>query len=134
MSHELRTPLTTIRMAGEVLHASRDELDPAAKRSAELLTTQLDRFEDLLADLLEISRFDAGAAMLDAEGRDVRDVVTAAVEHAAAAAPSGAAPGCASTCPDERCTADIDPRRVERILRNLLVNADRARGGDGRSR
>ena len=122
VSHELRTPLTTIRMAGEVLHSSRHDLAPAAKRSAELLTTQLDRFEDLLADLLEISRFDAGAAMLDAEGRDVRDVVTAAVEHALPLAQTKGT-WLRVDMPGERCTADIDPRRVERILRNLLVNA-----------
>ena len=122
VSHELRTPLTTIRMAGEVLYASRDGLEPAAKRSAELLTTQLDRFEDLLADLLEISRFDAGAAMLDAERRDVRDVVAAAVDGAL---PLAAQKGTwlAVQVPDDPATADIDPRRVERVLRNLLVNA-----------
>ena len=122
VSHELRTPLTTIRMAREILYASREQLEPAAKRSAELLTTQLDRFEDLLADLLEISRFDAGAAMLDAEGRDVRDVVTAAVEQALPLAQSKAT-WLRVDMPDVRCTADVDPRRVERILRNLLVNA-----------
>nr|WP_246280322.1 MtrAB system histidine kinase MtrB [Cellulomonas humilata] len=122
VSHELRTPLTTIRMAGEVIHASREDFDPAAKRSAELLQTQLDRFEDLLADLLEISRFDAGAAVLDAEGRDVRDVVITAVDHAAPLAERRGA-WLHVVVPEERCVADIDPRRVERILRNLLVNA-----------
>jgi len=122
VSHELRTPLTTIRMAGEVLHGARDGFDPAIKRSAELLTQQLDRFEDLLADLLEISRFDAGAAMLDAEGQDVRDVVAAAVEQAMPLAVNKGS-WVHVTMPDTRCTADIDPRRVERILRNLLVNA-----------
>ena len=122
VSHELRTPLTTIRMAGEVIHASRDGFDPASKRSAELLQTQLDRFEDLLADLLEISRFDAGAAVLDAEGRDVRDVVIQAVDHAAPLAERRGA-WLHVVVPEERCVADIDPRRVERILRNLLVNA-----------
>ncbi|MGV8967320.1 MAG: MtrAB system histidine kinase MtrB [Cellulomonas sp.] len=122
VSHELRTPLTTIRMAGEVLYEARDAFDPSIKRSAELLTMQLDRFEDLLADLLEISRFDAGAAMLDAEGQDVRDVVQNAVEQAM---PLAAKKGSwvQVTLPETRCTADIDPRRVERILRNLLVNA-----------
>ena len=123
VSHELRTPLTTIRMAGEVIHASREDFDPAAKRSAELLQTQLDRFEDLLADLLEISRFDAGAAVLDAEGRDVRDVVDHGRRPRGAARRAAQAPGCTSSCPRTRCVADIDPRRVERILRNLLVNA-----------
>ena len=122
VSHELRTPLTTIRMAGEVLYGAKDSFEPSIKRSAELLTMQLDRFEDLLADLLEISRFDAGAAMLDAEGRDVRDVVGAAVEQAMPLAVSRAT-FIQVAMPDERCTADIDPRRVERILRNLLVNA-----------
>ncbi|MDM7831726.1 MtrAB system histidine kinase MtrB [Cellulomonas edaphi] len=122
VSHELRTPLTTIRMAGEVIHASRTDFDPAVKRSAELLQTQLDRFEDLLADLLEISRFDAGAAVLDADGRDVRDVVVAAADHAFPLAERRGS-WLRVTLPDKRAVADIDPRRVERILRNLLVNA-----------
>ncbi|MFI2753032.1 MtrAB system histidine kinase MtrB [Cellulomonas sp. P22] len=122
VSHELRTPLTTVRMAGEVLHGARHDFEPSVKRSAELLQTQLDRFEDLLADLLEISRFDAGAAMLDAESRDVRDVVSAAVEHAFPLAERRST-WLSVHLPDTRCIADVDPRRVERILRNLLVNA-----------
>ncbi|MDQ3664311.1 MAG: HAMP domain-containing protein, partial [Actinomycetota bacterium] len=65
VSHELRTPLTTVRMAADVLHEARPGFDPATGRSAELLQAELDRFEALLADLLEISRFDAGAARLD---------------------------------------------------------------------
>lgn len=122
VSHELRTPLTTIRIASEVLHAAREDLDPAAARSAELLRTQLDRFEALLADLLEMSRFDAGAAMLDAERRDVRDVVVAAVDQATALA-SRRGVWLEADLPDEPVIADVDPRRVERVLRNLLVNA-----------
>ncbi len=85
VSHELRTPLTTIRMAADVLHDSREDFDPATARSAELLQTQLDRFESLLADLLEISRYDAGAAVLDVEPVDVGDLVRAGRRgHAAA--------------------------------------------------
>ena len=64
VSHELRTPLTTVRMAAEVLHDARDDFDPVSARSAELLQNELDRFESLLNDLLEISRFDAGAVEL----------------------------------------------------------------------
>lgn len=122
VSHELRTPLTTIRMASEVLHSSRDEFDPVSRRSTELLQAQLDRFEDLLADLLEISRFDAGAAVLDAERRDVRDVVVAAVEHASPLAERKGV-WLSVHLADEPLTADVDPRRVERIVRNLVVNA-----------
>ena len=122
VSHELRTPLTTVRMAGEMIYDARDGFDPATKRSAELLSTQLDRFEDLLADLLEISRFDAGAAVLDAEGRDVSEVVLRTVDNVVTlAARKGS--WLQVDLPDERAIADIDPRRVERICRNLLVNA-----------
>ena len=122
VSHELRTPLTTIRMASEVLYASREGLDPGAARSAELLTAQLDRFEALLADLLEMSRFDAGAALLDAESRDLRDVVVLVIDQAV---PIAAKRGVwlEATLPGESTVVDIDPRRVERILRNLVVNA-----------
>ncbi len=122
VSHELRTPLTTIRMAGEVIHASRDQLDPAARRSAELLANQLDRFEELLADLLEISRFDAGAAVLDVEQTDVRSIVTAVADTTA---PLAERKGVflSVDLPTEAPTADVDSRRVERILRNLVVNA-----------
>ena len=122
VSHELRTPLTTVRMAGEMIYAARDSFDPAVKRSAELLSTQLDRFEDLLADLLEISRFDAGAAVLDAEGRDVREVVLRVVDNCLTLAQSKGT-WLQVELPPGRTVADIDPRRVERIVRNLLVNA-----------
>lgn len=122
VSHELRTPLTTIRMASEMLFEARGGFDPGTRRSAELLNTQVDRFESLLADLLEISRFDAGAAVLDAEHLDVRVIARRAVDLAA---PLAERMGTAITYdePDQPCRADVDPRRVERILRNLLANA-----------
>lgn len=130
VSHELRTPLTTVRMAGEMIHGARGTFEPAVKRSAELLADQLDRFEDLLGDLLEISRFDAGAAVLDAEGRDVRDVVLRVVDNVVPLA-AGKGTWLAVDLPGERAVADIDPRRVERICRNLLVNAiEHADGSD----
>ena len=71
VSHELRTPLTTVRMAAELLYSSREDFDPSVARSAELLHEELDRFEGLLSDLLEISRFDAGFAALDGEPVDL---------------------------------------------------------------
>ena len=80
VSHELRTPLTTVRMAAEVLHESREDFDPVAARSAELLQTELDRFESLITDLLEISRFDEGEAVLNLEEVDLRDLVRRVVE------------------------------------------------------
>ncbi|WP_030348543.1 MtrAB system histidine kinase MtrB [Streptomyces sp. NRRL S-1022] len=122
VSHELRTPLTTVRMAADVIHEAREDFDPVTARSAELLADQLDRFESLLADLLEISRFDAGAAALEAEPIDLREVVRRVV--------SGAEPLAERKGTHIRVVGDQQPvvaeadaRRVERVLRNLVVNA-----------
>jgi two-component system sensor histidine kinase MtrB len=129
VSHELRTPLTTVRMAADVLHEARAEFDPATARSAELLQTQLDRFESLLSDLLEISRYDAGAAVLDAEPVDLREVVRRVVEAAEPLADRKQTE-LRVDMPAQVCTVEADPRRVERSLRNLLVNA--IEHGEGR--
>ena len=121
VSHELRTPLTTVRMAAEVLHDARDDFDPIAARSTELLQNELDRFEALLTDLLEISRFDAGAAELALSRVDLRDVANRVVEaNASLAASNRTSVVVHATGP---ATAEVDLRRIERILRNLLVNA-----------
>jgi two-component system, OmpR family, sensor histidine kinase MtrB len=129
VSHELRTPLTTIRIAADVLFEAKDHLDPAAGRSAELLQGQLERFEALLADLLEISRHDANVATLDAESADVCDLVRrAAADAEQLAARKGTRID--FRLPPEPCVAEVDRRRVERILRNLLDNA--VEHGEGR--
>ena len=122
VSHELRTPLTTIRIAADVLHEAREDFDPLASRSAELLQSQLERFEGLLADLLEISRYDAGAATLDAESIDVRELVLRAVGDTEDLAERKGSK-IVQQLPGEATMAEVDRRRVERILRNLLVNA-----------
>ena len=114
VSHELRTPLTTVRMAAEVLHEARDDFDPVAARSAELLLNELDRFESLLTDLLEISRFDAGAAVL-------HDLVQQVVEANVRLAETNNTEITVHAHGDAK--AEVDARRIERILRNLLVNA-----------
>ncbi len=122
VSHELRTPLTTVRMAGDVLHDARSGFDPVTSRAAELLQAELDRFESLLVDLLEISRFDAGAAVLDVEDIDLVDVVHRVV---AAARPLAEQRGVDVVIeqPETPVRAEADVRRVERIVRNLVTNA-----------
>ncbi|QVQ54857.1 HAMP domain-containing histidine kinase [Spiractinospora alimapuensis] len=122
VSHELRTPLTTIRMAGDLLYDDRDELDPTMARSVELLQSQLQRFEELLADLLEISRHDAGAVTLSVETADLRDLVMEAAGDAEQLAERRGIT-IQLRLPAEPCTADVDVRRINRILRNLIVNA-----------
>ncbi|MEV0071439.1 MtrAB system histidine kinase MtrB [Amycolatopsis sp. NPDC050768] len=122
VSHELRTPLTTVRMAADVLHASREQFPAGLARSTELLVDELDRFEALLGDLLEISRLDAGVEELSAEYIDVRPIATRAVEQVRVIAGT-AGSSVELILPEEDASAEVDARRVERILRNLLGNA-----------
>jgi two-component system sensor histidine kinase MtrB len=121
--------MTTIRMAAEILFESREQLDPAAARSAELLQSQIERFETLLTDLLEMSRHDANVAILDSEPADISDIVRRSADDAQQLAERR---GCRIEfrLPAQACIAEVDRRRMERILRNLLVNA--VEHGEGR--
>jgi two-component system, OmpR family, sensor histidine kinase MtrB len=122
VSHELRTPLTTIRLAGDVLYDQRDEFPPATKRTAELLHAQTQRFEVLLGDLLEMSRYDAGAVQLDIEPTNLVRLVEDAVESVG---PLAIEKGTELRvmAPGGYFEAEVDARRIRRILQNLLGNA-----------
>jgi two-component system, OmpR family, sensor histidine kinase MtrB len=122
VSHELRTPLTTVQMAAEVLHESRGDFAPHVARSAELLRAELDRFEALLTDLLEISRYDAGAAVLDPAPADLGALVSHVVDGMTSLALRHDC-DLQVTLPTESVLAEVDARRVQRILRNLVGNA-----------
>ncbi len=122
VSHELRTPLTTVRMAADLIHDHSDELDPALRRSTELMVSELDRFETLLNDLLEISRHDAGVAELSVEAVDLRATVQSALDNVGHLA-ADADIELIVDMPSDDVIAEVDPRRVERILRNLIANA-----------
>lgn len=122
VSHELRTPMTTIRMAEEVIFDERQTLEPAARRSAELLHVEVSRFEQMLADLLEISRYDANSAQFDAETTDlyaltekVLATTTELADHLGVSITLGPRP--------DRISVPLDATRMERVIRNLVVNA-----------
>ncbi|MFC5677767.1 MtrAB system histidine kinase MtrB [Aeromicrobium endophyticum] len=127
VSHELRTPLTTVQMASEVLYDSRERFDPQTARSAELLKRELDRFESLLSDLLDLSRFDAGAARLELDPVDL-----AQVARDAARSPLLERAGIRVRLvgADTPAVVEADMRRIDRIVRNLLANAAKYSGSD----
>jgi two-component system sensor histidine kinase MtrB len=129
VSHELRTPLTTIRLATDVLYDSRERYDAPTARSAELLKAQVQRFEVLLADLLEISRMDAHAADLSGEPTNLVDLVREGVDSL-----GGLSEDTGSTIhlhtPGGYVDVDVDARRIARVVRNLLANA--LEHGEGR--
>lgn len=122
VSHELRTPLTTIRLAGDVLYDQRDTFPPTTARTAELLHTQVERFEVLLADLLEMSRYDAGAVDMEVEPTNIVRLVEDAMD---AMATLGESKGSQLrlVAPGGYFEAELDARRIRRILQNLLGNA-----------
>lgn len=120
VSHELRTPLTTIRMAAEVLAETVALSDPRSRRTAELLNSEVERFESLLSDLLEVSRIDAGQAVVEADEVDLVDLVSAQVESLG---PLASDHGCRLELIGSECQVQCDPRRISRIVRNLVVNA-----------
>ncbi len=110
-------------MAGDVLHDARVDFDPVSARAAELLQVELDRFETLLSDLLEISRFDAGAAVLDLDDVNLSDVAHRVVDSTAPLAAQRGVHLVVRAPDDHPCLAQADVRRVERIVRNLVTNA-----------
>ena len=128
VSHELRTPLTTLRMASEVIHNARDSFDPIIARSSELLIGQIDRFERLLEDLLEISRFDAEVAVLEAVEFDICGSLERCISDLSLVAKENGIEINLNR-PRDAVFINGDIRRVERVIRNLLSNAiDHAEG------
>jgi two-component system, OmpR family, sensor histidine kinase MtrB len=122
VSHELRTPLTTIKLAGDVLFQERENFDAKTRRSTELLHAQVLRFEKLLGDLLEISRYDAGSVDLEPEPTNVAGLVQDVVGNMVTLAERHGS-DLSLSAPGGHFDADIDPRRVRRILTNLIGNA-----------
>jgi two-component system sensor histidine kinase MtrB len=122
VSHELRTPMTTIRLSGDLLFDNRDKLAPSLQRPAEILHNQVVRFERLLTDLLELSRYDAGGIQADMEMQDIQGVVGMAI---ALVEPLANNKGSKINIqlPTELVEVELDGKRIERLLRNLLANA-----------
>ncbi|WP_053354144.1 MtrAB system histidine kinase MtrB [Leucobacter musarum] len=126
VSHELRTPLTTVRLASQVLQSSAQGLEAGQQRAVEVLGDQIDRFESLLEDLLEISRYDAGRVTLETEPTNL---VTLATEVVAGLQPLSK--GIIEVRPlGGYAPIDVDARRIRRIVSNLVGNA--IEHGEGR--
>ncbi len=119
VAHELRTPLTALVAEASIVGAHLDDLPPESRRAAELLVTDVRRLRTLVEELMELSRFDAGAEQVEVVPVDVRRLVGAVVTARLPAA---------RILPGEDITIESDPRRLERILGNLLDNA-REHGG-----
>ncbi|MDF7663688.1 MtrAB system histidine kinase MtrB [Bifidobacterium sp. ESL0763] len=122
VSHELRTPITTMRMASDLLVERKGDFNPSTRRTVELLSGQIGRFQKMLDDLLLISRYDAGKLTLDLVETDLREPVRSAVEQVRAIAEANDTP-LRLDLPATRCLAKVDARRIVRIVRNLLTDS-----------
>ena len=130
VSHELRSPLTTLSASLEVLETDREELPPRAQRALQLLGDDLRRFQRMVADLLEMSRADAGSADVFLEEVNVSELVERAVEAGMRNLGETATPPELVIGPDvESVHVGVDKRRFERVMANLLENAANYGGG-----
>jgi two-component system sensor histidine kinase MtrB len=116
MSHELRTPLTAISAVVEVLEEEQDNLDPMIAPAVGLVVSETRRLGDLVENLMEVTRFDAGTARLVLDDVDVADMVTACIDARAWL-------DAVELDADRGITARLDPRRLDVILANLIGNA-----------
>jgi signal transduction histidine kinase len=121
VSHELRTPLTVLKAAVQLVEQRSPDLSPRALEAVEMLAKQVGYFERLVLDLLEISRFDAGVEQPDLEETDLVAFLNG-VSHDLGGPP-------VTTVAAEPIRMGVDRRRMERILGNLIENADRYAGG-----
>lgn len=124
VSHELRSPLTTLNAGLQVLTNNRDELPERAQQALDLLISDVKRFTQLVEDLLEISRFDAGAVRLELDDVALIPMVRSTVDNLT----GGTVPVVADPSLDGMVLA-CDRRRLARILANFLDNA--AKYADG---
>nr|WP_176956664.1 MULTISPECIES: sensor histidine kinase [unclassified Streptomyces] len=116
MSHELRTPLTAITAVSEVLEEEADSLDPMIAPAVQLVVSETRRLNDLVENLMEVTRFDAGTARLVLDDVDVADQVTACIDARAWL-------DAVELDADRGTVARLDPRRLDVILANLIGNA-----------
>lgn len=124
VSHELRSPLTTLGSSISILESHSDELPVRSAQALSLLSQEIRRFQRMVADLLEISRIDAGSADFQGEEVHVAELVTRSFARST------------STPPPIFYRPHVvtwrvwaDKRRFERVIANLLENADRYAGG-----
>ncbi|TVL90195.1 cell wall metabolism sensor histidine kinase WalK [Streptomyces sp. SAJ15] len=116
MSHELRTPLTAITAVTEVLEEEADALDPMIAPAVQLVVSETRRLNNLVENLMEVTRFDAGTARLVLDDVDVADQVTACVDVRAWL-------DAVELDAERGMMARLDPRRLDVILANLIGNA-----------
>ncbi|MER5481221.1 HAMP domain-containing sensor histidine kinase [Streptomyces sp. NPDC002734] len=120
MSHELRTPLTAITAVTEVLEEELDAetggIDPMVEPAVRLVVSETRRLGDLVENLMEVTRFDAGTARLVLDDVDIADQITACVDARAWL-------DAVELDAERGVTARLDPRRLDVILANLIGNA-----------
>lgn len=132
VSHELRSPLTTLQASIEVLENNRGDLSERAQSALDLLADDLDRFRELVEDLLEISRFDAGVMHLDLDEVLLSEFVGFAMRDAGYSVPVLVEPAAQVDEEFGDIIGALDKRRIARVVANLLSNA--AKYGNGPTR
>ena len=129
VSHELRSPLTTLAASLEVLESGRADLPDRERQAVDLMAGDVRRFQRLVADLLEMSRADAGADDLNVDEVEAGELLRRAVSVALGVLPETSTPSLEISPAADHARLPIDKRRFERVITNLLENADNHAGG-----
>jgi signal transduction histidine kinase len=128
VSHELRSPLTALAMSASILEQHREELAPSAQQSLTMLSAEILVFQGLIEDLIELSRSDAGANSLTLEVLSIAELTRQAVRSVTRRI-GGPEPLVEVEPGLETARVLVDRRRFERIIANLMDNAQRYAGG-----
>jgi two-component system sensor histidine kinase MtrB len=115
VAHELRTPLGALVAEASILREHLDTLPPDGRRAGELLVADVARLRTLVDDLMELSRFDAAAERVILEPVELDRLIRTVVE--------ARLPEARIVLADPGIVIETEPRRLERILGNLLDNA-----------
>jgi signal transduction histidine kinase len=126
VSHELRSPITALSAAVEVLDARRGDLPDRTQQALDVVVTQVRRFDQMVIDLLELSRIDAGSTDLRREDVQPGDLVSRIAHRYG----FGSVP--LEVGADVPAVVHLDKLRFERVLANLLDNANQHGGGPTR--
>lgn len=124
VSHELRSPLTTLSAALSVIEARKQEMPERSRHALDLLAAEIRRFQRMVGDLLEISRFDSRSADFEPSAVEIGELI----RHAAAPPAHNVIPITVDPESDHQLVY-VDKRRMERVMSNLIENADRYAGG-----
>src|SRR5262249_11233616 len=124
VSHELRTPVTVVKGFAEMLTAQRKSLNARQFEAAEVIAESAGQLQNMINDLLDLARSDAGKLRIEPEATSVRALAQRVGRQMR---PHFEEKDQRFTVSVERDLPEVkaDPARIQQVLANLLTNANK---------